>query len=62
MTFFRLFTASLLLAGLKTLSMSALNELLEDIELTIQEYNSTLVQELALREELDFDKVKPSNC
>ena len=42
--------------------MSALNELLEDIELTIQEYNSTLVQELALREELDFDKVKPSNC
>ena len=37
--------------------MSALNELLEDIELRIKEYSDTLVHELALREELDFDKV-----
>ena len=51
-------SACIVCAGLKTLSMAGLNELLEEIELTIKDYNDTLVQQLALRDDLDLDKVR----
>ena len=38
------------------MSGSALNELLADYELTIKELSETLVHELALRDELEYDK------
>ena len=44
-------------AGLKTLSMAGLNELLEEIELTIKDYNDTLVHDLAQRDDLELEKV-----
>lgn len=36
--------------------MSELNELLEEIEAAIKEYSEELVQQLALRDELEFEK------
>ena len=36
--------------------MSELNELLEEIETAIKEYSEELVQQLALRDELEFEK------
>ncbi|XP_053408665.1 fasciculation and elongation protein zeta-2-like [Mercenaria mercenaria] len=41
---------------LKGMSNTAINELLSDYELTIKELSETLVQELALRDELEYDK------
>ncbi|KAL4238699.1 Fasciculation and elongation protein [Mactra antiquata] len=41
---------------LKGMSNTALNELLSDYELTIKELSEVLVQELALRDELEYDK------
>ncbi|KAK7801825.1 hypothetical protein U0070_015514, partial [Myodes glareolus] len=38
------------------LSVSELNELLEEIEAAIKEYSEELVQQLALRDELEFEK------
>ncbi|XP_075392054.1 fasciculation and elongation protein zeta-2 isoform X2 [Tenrec ecaudatus] len=40
----------------KRLPVSELNELLEEIEATIKEYSEELVQQLALRDELEFEK------
>ncbi|XP_021530095.1 fasciculation and elongation protein zeta-2 isoform X2 [Aotus nancymaae] len=40
----------------KRLSVSELNELLEEIETAIKEYSEELVQQLALRDELEFEK------
>uniref|UniRef100_A0ABI7XSF6 Fasciculation and elongation protein zeta 2 n=1 Tax=Felis catus TaxID=9685 RepID=A0ABI7XSF6_FELCA len=48
--------ALLLAAGVKRLSVSELNELLEEIETAIKEYSEELVQQLALRDELEFEK------
>ncbi|XP_022099398.1 fasciculation and elongation protein zeta-2-like isoform X2 [Acanthaster planci] len=41
---------------LKCMTLSELNELLEDLEATIKEYSEALVTELALREDLCFEK------
>lgn len=38
------------------MSNTAINELLSDYELTIKDLSETLVQELALRDELEYDK------
>ena len=43
-------------SGLKSLSISALNELLEELEVTIKDYSETLIAELALRDELEYEK------
>ncbi|XP_069090775.1 fasciculation and elongation protein zeta-2 isoform X1 [Pleurodeles waltl] len=40
----------------KRLSVAELNELLEEIETTIKDYSEELVQELALRDELEYEK------
>lgn len=48
--------ALLLVIGVKRLSASELNELLEEIETAIKEYSEELVQQLALRDELEFEK------
>nr|KAF6328776.1 fasciculation and elongation protein zeta 2 [Pipistrellus kuhlii] len=40
----------------KRLPVSELNELLEEIETAIKEYSEELVQQLALRDELEFEK------
>ncbi|KAL4693993.1 hypothetical protein H8959_013258 [Pygathrix nigripes] len=40
----------------KRLSVSELNEILEEIETAIKEYSEELVQQLALRDELEFEK------
>ncbi|XP_030641186.1 fasciculation and elongation protein zeta-2 [Chanos chanos] len=40
----------------KNLSMSELSELLEEVETAIRRYSEELVQHLALRDELDFEK------
>ena len=42
--------------GVKRLSVSELNELLEEIETAIKEYSEELVQQLARRDELEFEK------
>ncbi|XP_065201634.1 fasciculation and elongation protein zeta-2-like isoform X1 [Planococcus citri] len=41
---------------LKTLSVSQLNELYLELELLIKDYSETLILELALRDELEFEK------
>ncbi|XP_033636681.1 fasciculation and elongation protein zeta-2-like isoform X2 [Asterias rubens] len=41
---------------LKCMSLSELNELLEDLEATVKDYSEALVTELALREDLYFEK------
>ncbi|XP_041106691.1 fasciculation and elongation protein zeta-2-like isoform X2 [Polyodon spathula] len=40
----------------KRLSVAELNELLEEIETAIKDYSEELIQQLALRDELDFEK------
>lgn len=45
-----------LATGVKRLSVSELNELLEEIEAAIKQYSEELVQQLALRDELEFEK------
>jgi hypothetical protein len=42
--------------GLKNLTVGALNELYEELEVTIRDYSETLIQELALRDELEYEK------
>ncbi|KAK7588194.1 hypothetical protein V9T40_005439 [Parthenolecanium corni] len=46
----------LYLEKLKTLSVSQLNELYLELELLIKDYSETLISELALRDELEFEK------
>jgi len=41
---------------LKNLSVAALYELYEELECTIKDYSETLIQELALRDELEYEK------
>ncbi|KAF6211825.1 hypothetical protein GE061_012340 [Apolygus lucorum] len=41
---------------LKTLTVSQLNELYMELELLIRDYSETLISELALRDELEFEK------
>ncbi|KAF6776009.1 hypothetical protein AHF37_03932 [Paragonimus kellicotti] len=43
-------------ANLNNLSLNQLNALLEDLEECVREYSAVLVQELAYREELDFEQ------
>ncbi|KAF7256967.1 hypothetical protein EG68_07485 [Paragonimus skrjabini miyazakii] len=43
-------------ANLNSLSLNQLNALLEDLEECVREYSAVLVQELAYREELDFEQ------
>lgn len=45
-----------LFLGVKRLSVAELNELLEEIETAIKDYSEELVQQLALRDELEFEK------
>lgn len=45
-----------LFVGVKRLSVAELNELLEEIETAIKDYSEELVQQLALRDELEFEK------
>ncbi|XP_044147472.1 fasciculation and elongation protein zeta-2 [Bufo gargarizans] len=40
----------------KQMSVSELNDLLEEIEMAIKDYSEELVQQLALRDELEFEK------
>lgn len=42
--------------GVKNLSVTELNDLLEEIETAIKDYSEELVQQLALRDELEFEK------
>ena len=42
--------------GLKNLSAQALNEHYEELECTIKDYSETLISELALRDELEYEK------
>ncbi|XP_064621335.1 fasciculation and elongation protein zeta-2-like isoform X2 [Lineus longissimus] len=44
------------LKDVQKLSVGALNELLEEMECMIKEYSETLIQELALRDELEYEK------
>lgn len=41
--------------------MSALNELLEELEVTIRDHSEVLIAELALRDELEYEKVMAGN-
>lgn len=43
-------------AGVRNLSVTELNELLEEVETAIRHYSEELVRHLALRDELDFEK------
>uniref|UniRef100_A0ACB8GAE6 Fasciculation and elongation protein zeta-2 n=1 Tax=Sphaerodactylus townsendi TaxID=933632 RepID=A0ACB8GAE6_9SAUR len=42
--------------GVNKLSVTELNDLLEEIETAIKDYSEELVQQLALRDELEFEK------
>lgn len=42
--------------GLRQLSMSELTETLEEVETAIRRYSEELIQALALRDELDYEK------
>ena len=43
-------------AGVRNLRVAELNELLEEVETAVRRYSEELVQQLALRDELDFEK------
>lgn len=43
-------------AELKTLNVTQLNEVYMELELLIRDYSETLITELALRDELEFEK------
>lgn len=45
-----------LLPELKTLSVCQLNDLYLELELLIRDYSETLIAELALRDELEYEK------
>lgn len=42
--------------GIKRLSVAELTDLLEEVETSIREYSEELIQQLAVRDELDFEK------
>lgn len=42
--------------GLRQLSVSELTETLEEVETAIRRYSEELIQALALRDELDYEK------
>lgn len=42
--------------GMRALSVAELNERLEETEMNIRRFSEELVQQLALRDELDFEK------
>lgn len=44
------------LSGLRQLSVSELTETLEEVETAIRRYSEELIQALALRDELDYEK------
>lgn len=48
--------SSLIVQNLKSLAISQLNEYYVELEKIIQEYSSSLIQELALRDELEYEK------
>lgn len=48
--------SDILKTGVQKLSMSELNDLLDEIEAAIKDYSEELVQQLALRDELEFEK------
>lgn len=43
-------------SGLRRLSVSELTETLEEVETAIRRYSEELIQALALRDELDYEK------
>ncbi|XP_010862555.1 fasciculation and elongation protein zeta-2 isoform X2 [Esox lucius] len=43
-------------ARVRSLSVAELNELLEEVEMAIRSYSEELIQQLALRDELEFEK------
>lgn len=43
-------------SGLRQLSVSELTETLEEVETAIRRYSEELIQALALRDELDYEK------
>lgn len=43
-------------SGLRQLSVSELTETLEEVETAIRHYSEELIQALALRDELDYEK------
>lgn len=53
---YKFYISSLILTELKTLSVCQLNDLYLELELLIQNYSETLISELALRDELEFEK------
>lgn len=53
----KIFNAILfLITELKTLNVTQLNEVYMELELLIRDYSETLITELALRDELEFEK------
>lgn len=44
------------MSGLRRLSVSELTETLEEVETAIRRYSEELIQALALRDELDYEK------
>lgn len=48
--------ANALFSELKQLNLSQLNEVYLELELLIREYSETLISELALRDELEYEK------
>lgn len=50
------FSSSAIVQNLKSLSISQLNEYHVELEKIIQEFSSILIQELALRDELEYEK------
>lgn len=51
-----LFVSDVSLPGLRQLSVSELTETLEEVETAIRRYSEELIQALALRDELDYEK------
>lgn len=49
-------SSTILTTGVKKLSVTELNDLLEEIETAIKDYSEELVQQLAFRDELEFEK------
>lgn len=50
------FSVPIFVSELKTLSLSQLNELYLELEVLIREFSETLIAELALRDELEYEK------
>lgn len=49
-------------SGLRQLSVSELTETLEEVETAIRRYSEELIQALALRDELDYEKEVLTAC